>query len=148
VIEVGNVNDSVNYFAVEVPGNIISNYLADANGGTIRIIGRNNLTDEPFVRQGDVAIELPSKTRNATAGWSGYYLSGTGTAHESKFVLGNGSLYELVPTPDRVYMRNWNTRGLTGLPGTSSAAFSGADIHKVEILTAPGVSATIIIYDK
>jgi hypothetical protein len=49
---------------------------------------------------------------------------------------------------DWLWMRNYNSRGLTGLPGTDSAAFTGADAYKVEFLTAPNVAAKIIIYDR
>lgn len=61
-------------------------------------------------------------------------------------ILGNGTAYDLIPVPwSWVYMCNYNSRGL---PGTSSASFTGADKFKVEFLTAPNVSATIIIYDR
>ena len=49
---------------------------------------------------------------------------------------------------DWLWMRNYNSRNLTGLPGTDSAAFTGVDKYKVEFLTAPKVAAKIIIYDR
>lgn len=50
---------------------------------------------------------------------------------------------------DWLYMRNYNTKGLTGLSaGTNGDAFVAPNACKAEFVTAPGIYATIIIYDR
>jgi hypothetical protein len=146
-VEVGNVNNTVNFHAVEVPSSIIQSYLGDANGGTIRLMMRVNSSDEVRVIDEMIYMEQPDKTLNASVGTSGVTYQSGGSV--SQYILGNGSAYELCPNPWQwLWMRNYNSRGLPGLPGSNSAPFSGTDKFKFEILTAPNISATVIIYDR
>ena len=144
----GEETDSLNWHAQTVPGSIIEEYLGDADGGTVRFLVHRINDDLPRSITESIYIEQPEWQNDAVVGLSGTTFQQGGG--ESFFVLGNGTRYELIPTPwSWIYMRNYETRGLQGLdPGTSGEPFSGADLYKVEFLTVPNITVTVIIYDR
>ena len=67
------------------------------------------------------------------------------------FTLNTTTPQDLIPAinSDWLWMRNYTTKGLTGLPpGANGVPFTGTNMYRVQFLTAPNISATIIIYDR
>ena len=161
VIEVGTKDNTLLYHAKEVSSDIIKSYLGDTNGGTVRILLRVNSTDDVRISQAIIYIEQPDKSGSFNEGLSGFTHQSYSSEYHSDawrassltaFILGKAAdaKYELI-TPvawNWIWMRNYNTGGLPGLPPASGPAFTGADQYKVEFVTAPNISATIFIYDR
>lgn len=147
VYVVGHNEDTTNFHSIEVPSEIIKNYLGDADGGTIRFIMRIVGNDAVRIIEEQFSYEQPDNSNNGRPGLMGASQAGT-TSFE--FTVDTTTKNDLI-SPLHVnwlWMRNYNSRNLTGLPGTDSAAFTGVDKYKVEFLTGPNVAAKIIIYDR
>ena len=149
--EIGNKADTTNWHAVQVPSDIIKSYLGDADGGTIKLLFRVNNTDEVRVITETVYIEQPDKSNNRSPGLHGWTRQLGGG--DSAFILGTAAKYEIIPTPwNWMYVCNYPTlpSGQSGAdtrhaPGN---AWTGTDQYKLEFLTPPNVSATVLIYDR
>jgi hypothetical protein len=148
VIEVGHKEDAVNFHAVEVPSAIIERYLGDANGGTIRFILRVVNSDDVKIVDEQFYFEQMDKSVNGlTNGLQGAsQIAGTSLYFTLNTINSQELIYPI--STDWLYMRNFNTRGVPGIPGVNSAAFTGTNLYKVEFLTSRNVSATIILYDR
>jgi hypothetical protein len=151
VIQMGDVNDSSLWHSVQVPSDIIQSYLGDADGGTVRLFLRRNGDDLTHAISERMYMEqpIPGKPEGKVAGIRGSTLQQNGGG-EQYFILNTATGYDLIANPyGWVYMRNYSTRGLPGLPGGSNTGtWTGADKYRVEFLTVPDVSATIVIYDR
>ena len=149
--EIGNKADTTNWHAVQVPSDIIKSYLGDADGGTIKLLFRVNDRDEVRVITETVYIEQPDKSNNKSPGLYGWTRQLGGG--DSSFILGTDAKYEIIPKPwDWMWVRNYPTlpSGQSGAdtrhaPGN---AWTGTDQYKLEFLTPPNVSATVVIYDR
>jgi hypothetical protein len=158
-LTLGSKSDPTNWHAVEVPGATIKKYLADADGGTIRFILRQ-ISDDT-VRMADIkyVIENPDLNGGAAAGMQGCSYGFPNNDYNQPpsytFKLGTAVQQDLmIPMHGNwLYMRNYYTRPLTGVTGSSSTGFvadSGIpdNEYKVEFILAPNLYATIIIYDR
>jgi hypothetical protein len=152
VFEIGTEYDIANWHAVQVPSDIIESYLGDVNGGTIKILWRVNSTGEVRVISETVYIEQQDKSQNKTPGVHGYTRQLGGG--DSNFILGTATRYEVIPTPWQwMYVRNYPNLP-SGQAGSAPAPidrwppWTGRDKYKLEFLTPPNVSATVIIYDR
>lgn len=159
IINLGSKDVIDKWHAVEVPGATIKKYLADADGGTIRFILRQ-ISDDT-VRMADIqyVIENPDLNGGAAAGMQGCSYGFPNNDYNQPpsytFKLGTAVQQDLMlPMHGNwLYMRNYYTRPLTGVTGSSSTGFvadSGIpdNEYKVEFILAPNLYATIIIYDR
>lgn len=158
IINLGGKDVTGTWHAVEVPGATVKKYLADADGGTIRFIMRSSVNDT--VRMVDIqySIENPALNGGKAGGLQGCsqgHVSNGSTTPSSLFTLGTTTKQDLMSAlhGDWLWMRNYNSRGMPGLPGTESAAFVAAggpadNEYKVEFLLNANLYATIIIYDR
>lgn len=142
--DVGDTNNLANWNSYEIPSEIVEQYLADDDGGTIRIILRENTTDQVRIIEEHIYIEQQHKSMGAWEGNHGWNRQLGGVDRE--FVLRTAAIFEIIPVPwDWIYIRNYNTRGLPGISGTNSGAFSD---FSLEVLVVPNIYATIIVYDR
>jgi hypothetical protein len=155
VITLGDKNDTVNFHAVEVPSETLRTYLGDADGGTIRFILRQANTDVVRMTDLQFSLEDPLTTKNGTTNGlqgcsQGITSNGYSVAPSYTFTIGTTARTDWMPVlhTDWLYMHNFNARGLTGIPGTNSDGFVAPNAYKAEFVAAPGIYATIIIYDR
>jgi len=147
VFEVGNKGDTTNWSAVQIPGDIIQKYLGDADGGTIRINFRVNNSDEVRTITETIYIEQPDKSNNRNSGLHGWTRQLGGG--ERGFVLDTGNRTDVIPNPwDWMFVRNYASPDPPGRGGNTGDAWTGADKYKLEFMTRPNISATVIIYDR
>jgi hypothetical protein len=147
VFEVGNKADTTNWYAVQVPSDIIQRYLGDANGGTIRISLRVNNSDEVRTITETIYIEQPDKSNNRNAGLHGWTRQGGGG--DTGFVLDTSNRTDVIPHPwDWIWVRNYASPEPPGRGGNTGAAWTGDHKYRLEFMTRPNISATVIIYDR
>lgn len=156
--EIGTPGDTTNYHQIDVEGSIIRAYLGDANGGTVKLLLRNELTDEVRVIDEQIYIEQPDKSSGNSNGLHGFCKQSEGL--ERVFILGNGQKYYMIPSPwNWIDMTNFKRGTLPGLdpldgvPYPDGAVLEPGDpvtdnYYKVSFHTAPGITGTIIIYDR
>ena len=153
--EIGNNSDTTNWHAVQVDGKTIFNLLGDADGGTITILIRQNSTG--FVRRINCSMYYaqPGKSKiDPSKGLEVFTYIGQNGEHRVHLKPGDKTKLFGSPT-DWVEVRNYMARNdnWRGLPGKDSAPW-GADPgtphneYRMEFITRPNVSATIVIYDR
>ena len=135
-----NPGRNPNWNQITIPSAVVQQYLADEEGGTIRLILRVVNTD--FVRTIDehIYIEQTSKSNNVTPGLNGYTRQEGGG--ESAFVLQAGAYYEIIPAPwEWIWIRNYSSPQV-GPQSTPYGDFT------LSVLLGPNLSATVIVYDR
>jgi hypothetical protein len=148
MFEIGDRNDTTRWHSVQVPSDIVRDYLGDADGGTIKLLFRVNSTDEVRVITETVYIEQPDKSNNKTPGLQGWTRQEGGG--EQGFTLRTGARADVIPAPwNWMWVRNYS--GIRGRPqggaGDREDGRPWSD-YKLEFLTPPNVSATVVIYDR
>ena len=147
VFEVGDKGNTTLWYAFQVPSDVIKSYLGDANGGTIKIFLRVNDSDEVRVISETVYIEQPDKSNNRNPGLHGWTRQEGGG--DTRFVLGTANRTEVIPAPwDWIWVRNYASPEVPGRSGTGPAWSSEQEKYKLEFMTRPNISATVIIYDR
>lgn len=137
IIEVGSLGTPGDNSSALIPHDIVSNYLADADGGTIRLLLRVTNSDEVRMIDEHIYIEQTDKSNGINEGRSGYCRQLGGG--EQAFVLQNNVLYDIIPNPwGWVWIRNYHSFPV-------SPAFSDL---RLEVLLVPNLTATVIIYDR
>ena len=143
VIQLGNKDNTLNWFAVIVPSDIIKKYLGGPNGGTIVYNLRINNSADDQIRtwRTHIIMENTALSSNRHPGIYSWSRSQDGT--DTTAYLNTTTLFDIINSPwDFIYCRNYHS-SLTA-PTTQSAAFAG---YQLEFLTPPNVSATIILYN-
>lgn len=136
MFEVGRKGDTQKWYAVNQD---IGPLCGDADGCMLKFLLRVNNTDEVRVITEQIYIEQPDKSSNKSPGLHGY--TRDQAVSEQWFVLQTATLYEVVPPPWKwIYVRNYSSPEV----GPISKAFSG---YRVQFMTVPNISATVIIYD-
>jgi hypothetical protein len=150
--EIGNRNDN-NWHAIQVAGSIIREYLGDEDGGTIKMLLRQNDSDE--VRYGffTVYIEQPDRSNNRRDGLQGFTRQLGGG--EWKFNLNTDDKGDIARAWDWLEVHNFQLKGnRRGLPsGDDGPRFRGNgrppwDEYKLEFDANENICATIVIYDR
>lgn len=137
VFEVGEKNDTTNWHHSEQD---IGALCGDGDGCTMKFFLRHSLTDQVRTISEQIYIEQPDKSNNKQAGLYGYARQGPGEDRE--FILQTADLYEIVNHPwSWIWVLNYSHENV----GPRSNAFSG---YKVQFLTHPHVTATVVIYDR
>jgi hypothetical protein len=137
VFEVGQKDDTKNWHHVE---HDIGALCGDADGCTMKFFLRHSLNDQVRTISEQIYIEQPDKSNNKQAGLHGWTRQLGGG--DSEFVLQTNALHEIIPHPwDWIYVRNYSSPEV----GPKSTAFGS---YKVQFLTHPHVTATVIIYDR
>jgi hypothetical protein len=147
VVTLGTKDNTTNWHVVEVPGSTIQQYIGDADGGSIKLLLRVNSTDEVRIINYDFYIEQPSPvSSNVSPGLHGWARQG---GSDSSFILDTSARYTILQPWDWIYVANFPRRGRPGLPsGSDGNAYTGTDKYKLSFMTAPNISATVIIYDR
>ncbi|MGE0680277.1 MAG: hypothetical protein AB7P69_05130 [Candidatus Binatia bacterium] len=137
IFEVGQKNDTTNWHHAEQD---IGALCGDADGCTMKFFLRHSLNDEVRTIAEQLYIEQPDKSNNKQPGLHGYARQGPGEDRE--FILQTAGQYEIVNHPwSWIWVLNYSHENV----GPKSNAFGG---YKVQFLTHPHVTATVIIYDR
>jgi hypothetical protein len=137
VFEVGQKDDTQKWYAVNKD---IKDLCGDADGCTMKFFLRSNNSDEVRTISEQIYIEQPDKSSNKQPGLHGWARQLGGG--DQAFILQTANKYEIVPHPwGWIWVLNYSHQNV----GQESGAFSG---YQVQFMTAPNVSATVIIYDR
>jgi hypothetical protein len=138
VFEVGTLDGAVGRW--QAVNKDIGSYCGDADGCTIKLLLLNVTNDQVRTISEQIYMEQPNKTKQKTAGISGWTRQSGGG--DSYFILNATNKDEVIPRPwEWMFIRNFgDARVLNG----SSTVLPG---YTVQFLTHPNVFATVIIYD-